>query len=166
MQTITEILGSLPGKDDCLYQVSMCYERWTQDAIEHGDTYDRGYVYCDEWISYGDLLNELNEFTAEGLSSCPFLPDAQRISTWITSQETNFATGVITNRSLHLQAIKIPALMQPDDYLRHGLRYDRHTATNADFFYALVDAGVVTKLFWSDLCHVMVTDRVSSEVTA
>ena len=160
MQTITEILGSLPSRDDFLYQVSMCFERWTPDALEHGDTYDRGYIYCDEWISYGDLINELQLFTESGLSSSPFLPSNDRINTWITNQETNFITGVITNHSLHLQAIKIPSLMQPDDYLRHGLKYDRRVATNADLHVALVDAGILKPR------HVMVTDRVSTEVMA
>jgi hypothetical protein len=160
MQTITEILGSLPSRDDFLYQVSMCYERWTSEALEVGDTDERGYCYCDEWINYGDLLNELQEFTAEGLSSSPFLPNGDRINTWITNQETNFATGVITNRSLHLTAIKIPSLMQNDDCLRYGLQYDRRFATNADLHVALVDAGILKPR------HVMVTDRVADEVTA
>jgi len=159
MPYIYEILGRLPDRGDFLYQVSMTYERWDQDDLEFGDTYDRGFILCDEWISYGDLLSELQEFSAEGLSAHPYAPDDNRISAWITSQETNFATDVVLNRSLHLQAIKIPRLDQPDDCLRHGLRYDRRAATNADFYRALLDAGVIKR-------HVMATDRVASEVTA
>lgn len=86
------------------YKVTKCYETWNQEAVDAGDTDDRGFVFQDQKMSLTELVNEIVNSHIIGPSTWPLRKITDNI--WLSSVDgdENYITGEKTFYSLHIKA--------------------------------------------------------------
>jgi hypothetical protein len=84
------------------YIMDMTYETWDEEALEHGDTDDRGYEYKNE--RYDDLEELLNDSPVRYESWVDWSSSRPGKNSWIISdKDENYRTGEITYRNLFIK---------------------------------------------------------------
>ena len=84
--------------------ISQTYDRWTQDAIEHGDTDDKGFHFQDVPHTFREIVELLQ--THNEPSNYPVQP-AYAANTWFTYNDANNGTiesieqGITENTAIH-----------------------------------------------------------------
>jgi hypothetical protein len=86
------------------YKVSKCYETWNEEALEAGDTDDRGFIFQDQKMSLTELVNEIVNSGITDPSTWPLRKITDSI--WLSSVDgnENYNTGEKTFYSLHIKA--------------------------------------------------------------
>lgn len=90
------------------FKVSKCYETWSNEAYETGDTDDRGFEYKDQKMSISEILKEIED---NGITSPSCYPlNNRNISQhiWLSTVDgyQNYQTGETTHYSLHIKGSK------------------------------------------------------------
>ena len=82
------------------FKLSKIYETWTDEAVEYGETDDKGYEYQDQ--EFDTLDDVVNEITSEGYveySSSEYCEGGWHNT---VDDDINYATGERTIYSFHL----------------------------------------------------------------
>jgi hypothetical protein len=78
---------------------SITFENWDDDALEAGETDDKGYEVQD--VEMDHPLDFPSEFKGANASEYPL----RSISCWFTITDTDFRTGNTENKSIHFHDI-------------------------------------------------------------
>lgn len=77
--------------------VNKYFEVWSEDALEVGETDDKGEVWQDHELSFSELVSEMRNYSEVSSS-----PPIGSISEWMCNNvHHNYSTGEDTEYSLH-----------------------------------------------------------------
>jgi len=105
------------------FTVSKTYETWDEDALEAGETNDRGYEYEDENMSLRDVVREIENGRWEH-DCMPFeLPrGATLLRLYSADSDVDYRSGESTSTALHIRG-SARAIRRLAEYL--GYRVER-----------------------------------------
>jgi hypothetical protein len=86
-----------------LFNVSITYSTWNDEAYEAGDTDDKGFEIQDEKMDLRELIKTIDEGGFNHLSTQPYDGSG---SVWISNADgdTDMFTGETTYRNIHIDA--------------------------------------------------------------
>lgn len=106
-----------------MIDVCCTYETWDADAVEAGETDDRGFLWQDVPHTFRELVSMMTEFYEP--SDYPIIPGYGRTS-FSVNDDTDPRTGTQTIRTIHLS--------NPDDARQVRYWLKAYRAANPDPF--------------------------------